>query len=311
MFGKFNRLIDKFFEQLKYATSVVSFVFISLSILFFVYWLIYSANIGLPDWFNLFIWSVIDFLARDIKDTNFYDEVKQILPVFASGVFVLATYFANCFMVFIESNHKHFDESVENYKRKLAKTINEELHSDYINTLKKTSYMLIKLRITAIKQESYIDTSNETDIDTEKVISEIYSAMLSALNDYNVKQKGLAENSLYFLLSDFTHSKEFLTSLVSTATENIKLQLRPKLDISFYCAVHLFDTLSELTEAQNYLNKILNTKIKNKIVVTPKVKLYFDELAPSLFQFDVVGEYSLNDDCSDSKVVKLYSLKRK
>lgn len=311
MFTKFYRLIDKFFEQLKYLTSLVIFVLISLSVLLFIYWLVFSAKIVMPDWFNIFIWSIIDFCAAGIKGTQLYNNIIPILPVLASGVFVIITYFANCFMAFLDNNHERFDAHVENYKQNLAKNINDELHKEFVNNLKKTNYMLIKLKIIATRQTSYLTALTDEDINTDEIEAEIQKAILGALESETVEDKGISNGSVYFLVSDFVKSKEFLTTLVTIATLKIKSYLRPKLDISFYCAVQLFDTIGEVPEVQHYLDKILNTKIKNKIIVAPRVKIYFDEMLPSMYQFDVIGEYNLSDDVNATENVMLHSLRRK
>lgn len=311
MFTKFYRVIDKFFEQLKYITSLVIFVLISLSVLLFIYWLVFSAKVVMPDWFNIFVWAIIDFWAKGIKGTPLYNDIIPVLPVLASGIFVIITYFANCFMVFLDNNHQRFDASVENYKQNLAKNINDELHREFINNLKKTNYMLIKLKIIATRQTSYLTALTDEDINTDEIEAEIHKAILSSLNDETIEEKGVSDGAVYFLLSDFSKSKEFLTTLVTIASVKIKSYLRPKLDISFYCAVQLFDSQQEMPEVQHYLDKMLNTKIKNKIIVAPRVKIYFDEILPSMYQFDVIGEYNLSDDINVTKNVMLHSLRRK
>lgn len=311
MSTKFYKLIDKFFEQLKYLTSLFIFLLISLSVLLFVYWLVFSAKVALPDWLNIFVWAIIDSLAKGIKGTPLYNDIIPILPVLASGIFVIITYFCNCFMVFLDNNHKRFEMSVEKYKQNLAKTINEELHKDFINELSKTNHMLIKLKIVATKHTSYLTAMTDEEIDIEKIEKEIQNALLESLNAEYIVQKGISNDSIYFLLTDFAKSREFITELVTKAALKIKPRLLPKLDIAFYCAIQLFDTIVEMQAVQTYLDNMLNVKIKNKIIVAPRVRIYFDEMFPQMYQFDVVGEYNLSDDIKLTQNVMIHSLRRK
>lgn len=311
MSTKFYKLIDNFFEQLKYLTSLFIFLLISLSVLLFVYWLVFSAKVAMPDWLNIFVWAIIDLLAKGIKGTPLYKDIIPILPVLASGIFVIITYFGNCFMVFLDNNHKRFEMSVEKYKQNLAKTINEELHKEFIAELSRTNHMLIKLKIVATKHTSYLTAMTDIEVDTDKIENEIQKTILDSLNGAFIVQKGISNGSIYFLVTDFTKSREFITELVTNASLKIKARLLPKMDIAFYCAIQLFDTIAELQDVQTYLDKMLNVKIKNKIIVAPRVKIYFDEMLPQMYQFDVIGEYNLGDDIKHSQNIMIHSLRRK
>ena len=61
------KAIDKFFDKIKYLLSLIIFVLIAMATLFFIYWLLFSAKIAMPEWFNRFAWSNIDFWAQVIK----------------------------------------------------------------------------------------------------------------------------------------------------------------------------------------------------------------------------------------------------
>ena len=146
----FFRTIDKFFVQIKYLISFVTFIFIAMASLLFIYWLLYCAKITLPDPFVSFMWATIEFVSFGFKNTKAYAEITDILPALASGVFIIFTYLANCIMLFLDNNHQRFQNSVKVYKKNIEQKINRELHDSFINDLKKTSYMLVKIKVDVI-----------------------------------------------------------------------------------------------------------------------------------------------------------------
>ena len=188
MFNKFARFIDKFFEEIKYMITLIVFFNISMAVLLFIYWLVFSAKLTLPYWLELFVWNMIDFWAQGIKDTPMYQEITPILPVLISGVFVILTYFLNCLIVFLESNHEKFNKKVDDYKQHLAKKINEELHHDFINELKKNNYMLLKIKIVAIRHTSYLsEYTDEQDVNTKVLLGDGAGATLIGKSNDNKK----------------------------------------------------------------------------------------------------------------------------
>lgn len=312
MFNKFAKFVDNFFEEIRYMITLIVFFNISMSLLFFIYWLIFSAKLSVPYWLELFIWNMIDFFAQGIKGTPLYTEITPILPVLVSGVFVVITYFLNCFIVFLETNHEMFNKKVDDYKHQIAKKINDELHNDFLKELKKNSYMLLKIKIIATKHTSYLSEYTDENINTSRLEEKLHSEILNSLNENYIEYKGLANGSLYFVLNDVPSSREFIINLVTNSSRFIKAEIKPKLEIAFYCAVDLLSNISELQDKQEYLDKVLNMKIKNKIIATPKFKLYFETIYPSAYHFDVLGQYNIATEpgCKPS-YIKVYALRRK
>ena len=307
----FFRAIDKLFYQLKQFLSLLIFVLIGLAMLFFIYWLLFSAKIPLPDWLNWFMWSIIDFFAMSFKSTPMYKQLVPALPVYTCGVFIILTYIANCIMIFLENNHTAFKNSVNSYKVNLEKTINRELHNDFIKELNRTSFMLAKIRIEASKQESYLTAATETPFDAEALEGLIQKQILCELNSEIIQKKGITNGSVYFLIADLAQAKDFLAELVNVSARFIKQHLKPKVDINFYCGIEVFNDIQEMQEIDAYADRLLNLKIRNKMVVLPRYKVYFENIYPNAFTFEVMGEYNLSKDDASKKDVMVYSIRRK
>lgn len=312
MFYKIARFIDNFFEEIKYMVTLVVFFCIAMAVLFFIYWLVFSARLTMPYWLELFVWNVIDFWAQGIKGTPLYREIVPILPVLVCGIFVVITYFLNCFIVFLESNHKLLNQKVEDYKQNIAKKINEELHHDFINELKKNSHMLLKIKISATMHSSYLTAMTDVQVDTDKLEDKLQKAILASMHEPYIQSKSIDNGSLTFLLNDISMSKDFIINLVTNASRLIKPELVPKLEVAFYCAVDLLDNLVDLQAKELYLSRVLNIKIKNKIIATPRFKLFFETIYPSAYHFDTLGQYNIESE-HDGKLtsVMIYSLRRK
>ncbi len=307
----FLRVIDKFFYQLRQILSIIVFILIGFSCLFFIYWLVFNAKVQMPDFLNTFVWSIIDFFAMSIKNKPLYKELIPVLPIATCGIFILLTYIANCIMVILENNHRFFQNCVDSYKDNLAKTINTELHNDFINELKRTSYMLVKISVTVIHHTSYLTAMTDKDYNPEAVENFIKKQILESMNSNLIKSRGINNGSVYFLLTDFAQSKDFLSELVSKSSGFINKQIQPKVDINFYCAVDLFNDFSEFDDKLIYLDKVINLKIANKIAATPRTKVYFDNILPSEYYFEVMGEYNLSSDPQRANNVMIYAIKRK
>ena len=307
----FFRVIDRFFVQLKYLISIIIFILIAMASLLFVYWLIFSAKLVLPDFIDKFMWAIIDFWAQSIKGTELYGEIIPILPVLASGIFIILTYICNCLMVFLENNHIKFQNCVQAYKHNLERTINEELHNSFISDLKKTAYMLVKIKIDIEKQTSYLTANIDSSIDVDNIEHQVVSSILSSVPSEFVVKKGMSDGAIYFLIADFEKSKEFFTILVSRATNCINNFMQPKLKISFFSGAELFEDLAQFDEKSTYVNRLLSLRVANKIVVTPKFKLLFDNLHKDYFSFNVLGEYNLSNNSQNRRDVMMYSLHRK
>lgn len=305
------KAIDKFFDKIKYLLSLIIFVLIAMATLFFIYWLLFSAKIAMPEWFNRFAWSNIDFWAQVIKGTPLYKELIPVLPVLVSGVYIILTYFANCLMTFLENNHKRFGQCVEQYKSNLARTINEELHNDFINELKRTTFMMFKIKVAVTKQESYLNALTLDNVDPIQLEDTIQKQILTAVSSDLIQEKGMDNNSVYFVITDFEKAKDFMLQLVNTSADKIKAQMRPKITICFYCGVELYNDIQEQDVIKIYLDKIVDLKITNKIAATPRFKLYYENIYPTYFKFDVMGEYNLSENEDTPKNIMIYSIKRK
>ena len=303
--------LDKIFSELKKILSVIALSFIAMSLFMFIYWLLYSAKMDLPDWLNSFAWTVIDFFAKGLKTTKSYSEIVDILPVLCSVIFGVLTYIVNCLNLFTENMHEKYKKSVIDYRTKLENKINSDLHKDFLKDLKKSSFMLIKLKIEVIKKESYLSEYSEEKIDANQIRNEIEKNILMSVPSELIQNKGRSDEGVYFLLSDFSESKAFFASLVKISSKLIKEKIESRLNINFYCGVELFENISQFEEKSKYLDKVLELRIPNKIIITPKYKLYFDNLYSSYFNFNVQGEYSLSENQDSGKNIMLYSMQSK
>lgn len=307
----FFKSFDKIFDDIKHIISIVSFVFISMAILMLLYWFAFCAKLSMPSWLNSFVWAVIDFFAQSFKNTPSYRENIEILPVLTSVIFGVLTYIANCLLVFFDNYQKSYRKSVDNYKEKLAKTINKELHKDFVNELKKNTYMLVKIKVVAEQHVSYLTAMTDTEVNSRELEKEIEKLILESVQSNIVYKKGEADGSVYFVISSINDSKEFLTELVEQSSKLIKNYLRPKLKIGFYCGAALLNKIEDIDSKAVYLNRIIDLKIPNKIVVTPRFKLYFDNIQPNAYNFLVLGEYNLSGNPENRQDTMLYALQRK
>lgn len=307
----FFRALDKFFIQIKQFLSIVAFAFIALATFYFIYWLIVSAKIMLPDWLNNFAWSIIDFIAFAIKGKPAYESNIPVLPVYTSGVFILLTYLTNCLMDFLDNNHRHFKNYVNVYKSNIEKQINVKLHDDFLKELKKVSYMGIKMKVDVVKHESYLTAGTDDNIDTEALQAEIQTQILSSVTSPYIQSKAISNNSVSLLINDFDNAQDVIAELVAKSAGIINQKISSKLDIVFYCGIELFNDMSEFEATSKYLDKILSLKIRNKVAVTPKFKVFFENIFPNAYYFDTTGEYNVSNNPDVVKNVMFYSVRRK
>lgn len=307
----FFRVIDKFFIQIKQFLSVVSFIFIALATFYFIYWLVISAKIILPDGLNAFVWAIIDFFAVSIKGTKVYQNNLAVLPVYVSGIFILLTYLTNCLIDFMDKNHNLFKNYINVYKENIEKEINVKLHKDFLKELKRLNFMAIKMNIDVFKHESYLSADTDKDIDVDAIKSEIQSKILESVTSPYIKHKEIADNTVNLLVNDFDNSQDAIFELVAKSAAIINEKLSKKLSIVFYCGIELFNDMSEYNTVSKYLDKILTLKIKNKIAVTPKFKVFFENIFPNMYYFDSTGEYNVSNNPDVVKNVMFYSIRRK
>ena len=307
----FFRLIDKFFDKIKYLLIIITFILILLASYMFIYWLLFSAKVPLPEWLSVFSWGVIDMCAFGFKNTPLYKEIIPILPVLASGVFIIATYLINCLYSFLESNHRKYQACVENYKEHLASNINKELHNDFIKDLKRTAYMLVKIKIVVKYQKSYLTAMTDTPVDENALAKKIENEILASVNSPAIQKKGMQNDTATYLITNFEQAHDFFVELVNQSSRLISKEIKPKVDIGFYCAAQLFNDLSEASATASYVDRMIDMKITNKIVVTPRFKVYFENIFPDSFYFSVQGEYNLSEDPDLVKNIMIYSIKKK
>ncbi len=307
----FFKLIDKFFDEIKKILSIVSFVLIALSVLLFVYWFLFAFKFSFPQWLNSFVWGVIDVFSWWYKPNKQHNEIIGILPVLCSIVCGVLAYIVNCTIVAMENNHKKFRESVTNYRKNLENKINTQLHNSFLDELKANSLMLVKIRINVESKVSYLTNPNASAVDTQKFGVEIEKEILSSIDNPNIKTKGSDDGSIYLVLTNLEQSKDFLAELVENSADIIKKYISRTVSINFLCCAEIFNDMSEFAQKSAYLDKILSLKIPNKIAITPKFKIYYENLYPSFYYFRVLGEYNLNSNPDNTKNTTLFTLQRK
>ena len=91
------------------------------------------------------------------------------MPALCSVLFGAVTYFLNCTLVYLENNHKKFQKTMNNYRLKLEKDINTQLHKDFLDELKKNSYMLVKISIEVQNHESYLTAMTDENLDIDAI----------------------------------------------------------------------------------------------------------------------------------------------
>lgn len=307
----FFKLIDKLLSNLKKVISAVSFFLIGFAIYFFVYWLLYSANVPLPQAFTGFSWAIIDFFAFAIKHKPIYSELLPVLPVATCAIFIFITYFLNCLINLVDVNQTLVKDISVKKRIALEKKINTQLHKSFIDELNINKFAMIKIKIVATQQESYLSSLNTDPIDLIALAKKIETSVLDSFDSQLILKKGRDDNSLFFILNDLSNMKNIVTQLVSISTQCINKELRPKLSIDFLCGIDLAGDNLQFPGVASYLDRIINLKIKNKILVSPKFKVYFENIFPDVFSFNMSGEYNLSEDPLLVKEVTLYYITRK
>lgn len=307
----FFRALDKFFIQIKQFLSALAFIFIALATFYFLYWLIVSAKIELSNGINVFAWAIIDFFAFPIKSTPAYESNIPVLPVYTSGVFILLTYLDNCLMALLDNNHRQFKNYVSTYKSNIEKQINTKLHDDFLKELKKNCLMGIKMKVEVIKHESYLTAMTDEVIDEKALGDDIMAKILASADSPDIKKKSISGGSISLLLDDLEKSQDVIADLVAKSAGIINQKISKKLSIFFYCGIELFEDIAEFNDVSKYLDKILRLQIKNKVAVTPKFKVFYENVYPNAYYFETTGEYNVSDDPDVVKNVMLYSIKRK
>lgn len=307
----FFKVIDKFFVQFKQIISFLIMVLISLSAIAFLYWILKSAGVSLPAFYTDFVNCLNNIFIIPYLGPQRSRELQDILPVITSIIIGVITYIANCLLVGLELNHKKYHIAVDKYKVHVQNNVNKELQNDFYTELRKSTLMLVKIKIIAEQKSSYLTSSVDEKYDTKEISKNIEETILSSVKTKGVSQKGKTSDSIYFLLNDLDSAKEFFTDLVEYSTKVINENTRPKLDIAFYCGCELLNDISEIRTQEKYISRMFGLKLANKIVVTNKFKVYYENLNKDSFYFAVQGEYNLCENNDDIKNTMLYTLQRK
>ncbi len=303
------RTIDSIFNQAKKIISGCMFVTLIMSVLFFLYWLITSMKIVLPGFINGFFLFWINIVNNAIKETSFYKSVTMLLPLIVSVIFIVLTYLLNCVMVYVEQCHSDYKKYVENYKANLEKTINMQLRRNFINELSRTNYFLTKMRLQVKTLNSYLHEPLPEE-ECKKIEDTILRSILNAMGQPYVINKGMDGNSIYFICNDMRLASEFYTHFVAKSIAYINKHIQEKISINFYCAVDVFDFENEIKFKLMELDKILDLRVRNKILVSPRFKVYYQELYPGYFVFKLLGEYNFSKTSYRSQFVNIYTLHR-
>lgn len=303
------KTIDSLFLHIKKLITIFVFISLTLSIVYFIYWLIVSMKIILPDFINNILLIPINMIGSQIKNAPEFKDVLFLLPVAVSLLFIILTYLLNCVLQYVETSHKNYLKFVDDYKANLETKINTQLKKNFVQELSKTGYYAAKIKIEVESPQSYLKESLSKDEQIaleNKIITEISDSM----NYDSIIKKGIAADSAYFICSEPKNAADFFTSFVNRTVKIINKNLQEHVKINFYCAIDVFDTQYEANFKLIELDKIINLKIKNKILVAPRFKTYFKELYPGYFTFKLLGEYNFSKNNFKSNYINIYTLHR-
>lgn len=303
------RTIDKLFLHTKKLISACIFISLIMSVLFFLYWLIISMRIALPESINGFFIFWINIAGSAIYNTPMYKNVSMLLPLVVSVFFIGLTYLLNCVMLYVEESHKGFKKYVEEYKANLEKTINMQLRKNFINELTRTNYFITKMRLQVKTLNSYLHQPLPEE-ECRNMEDTILKSILNSMNQPYLVKKGIDGNSIYLICNDMRLASEFYTQFVSKSVAYINKYLQEKISINFYCNVDVFDFENETKFKLQEMDKVLALHIRNKILVSPRFKTYFQELYPGYFIFKLLGEYNFSQTSYRSQYVNIYTLHR-
>lgn len=304
------RTIDNLFLQAKKLITIIIFIFLILSVLFFLYWLLISMSITLPVFIDAFFVLVVNIAGEAIKNTPFYENLVFLLPLVVSMFFIAVTYLFSCLLVYVEDSHKKFKKYVQEYKANLEQSINKQLRRNFITELTKTNYFITKIRIQVKTLNSYLHEPMPEE-DCRTLEQKIITGVCNLMNQSNLYTKELVgTDSAYFVHTDLRLASEFYAYLVQKVVSLINRYMIDKISINFYCAVDVFDNENELKYKLAELDKIVDLKVRNKILVSPRFKVYFQELYPGYFVFKLLGEYNFSQTSYRSQYVNIYTLHR-
>ena len=266
-------------------------------------------QIVIPPFINAFFMFFNNIVEGLIKGAPVYDKLVILIPIIVSFIFIVMTYALNCLSTYIETTHKQYLEYQARQKKLLEQTINNQLKQAFITEISRSNYLLIKLKIEAIEQESYLYRGDEIDIEgvTKGVVSEI----LEKTSSPYFTDKGLDCKHIYFMSTSPAHASDMFKLIVDNSIDAINKNISERVVISFFCGAELYDNESETPEKMAILERILSLGLKNRIIVPGRFKTYFSELYPDHFTFKNAGEYNLLGTSYKSAYTSVYALQRK
>lgn len=303
------RTIDNLFLQAKKIVTVFIFIFLIISVLFFLYWLIVSMKIVLPDFINVLFMGLINMIAIAIKDSPLYKNVEVLLPLVVSMLFIVLTYLFNCILAYLEDAHKKFGKYVNNYKMNLEVTINKQLQKNYIDELNKTKFFMTMVKIEVKNLNSYLhEPVPEEEI--KALENKILSSLCKLMNLPCIMSKVHSDENVLFICNDLRMASEFYANIVQKTVALINKNMMEKISINFFCAVDVFDNENEINFKTAEIKKITDLRIRNKILVSPRFKVFYQEMYPGYFIFKLLGEYNFSKTAYKSQYVNIYTLHR-
>ena len=305
------KIIDICFSKLKILISLVNFFIIVLSIFMLIYWLFVVANVSVSGFLSYFANNIINFFSVIIPDKTKVSDISQITPVFVSIILCVIAYLVNYLITFVDNCHNKYKNYVESYKKHLEYKINTQLHKDFLSELKKTNLLLLKFKVTVTKKSSYLADFECEQINPDEIQENIMKSLYQSIKSSDIVEKGFDRGAMYIVSSKIENSKDLFTLIVSQVSDLMKQNYNQNLKITFSCVAELLENLNNCAIVQNLLSKILSLNIFDKLVATPKFKLYFDNLLPNVYNFTVVGDYNLSQDITITENIVLYSLTKK
>ena len=304
------KTIDTLFLHIKKLIMILVFISLFLSVVYFIYWLIVSMKITLPDAINNILLIPVDFLKSFFKNAPELKDMMFLLPVSVSLVFIILTYILNCVLQYVEFSHRNYQKYVEDYKANLEAKINTQLKKNFVQELEKTEFFATKLKVEAESPKSYLKQSL-TDEEKAELENKIIREISDSLNFDLIVRKGTGASDAYFICKEPKNASEFYATLVNKTIKIINKYINERVKINFYCAVDVFDTAYEANFKLIELDKIIDIRVKNKILVAPRFKTFFRELYPGYFTFKLLGEYNFSKNTYKSNYINIYTLHRR
>ena len=285
------QVVEKLFFRAKQIISIINFVFLALSVVFFLYWLIICARVNVPQPINSFFGFFTEYAAQFMRSSSIYENLVLLLPIIYSCIFVFLTYVMSYALTYLEIKHREFLAFQERYKKSLEEKINAELKKAFIAEISQAKFLLIKLKIEASIVESFLRNFDDTP-DVDKIQNEISKKIIDNLNDSFFSKKIINNGIIYLVNTNLKLAPELFIDLVNVSINTINQYISERYSLKFYCVAEIFNDESEFAEKSAVIDKILNLKIQNRIVIQPKFKTYFDEMDPESFMYKLIGEYN-------------------